>query len=86
MTLLILSGGLAALIGLWIIVCKLDRWSNIPHFIAVLLMVFGVVVIMGWAAGSEAFSDALLLNAIAALLFGLAIWLAFDRRTPWGKT
>jgi uncharacterized membrane protein SirB2 len=86
MNLLILAGGLAALFGLWTVICKLDGISSLPHAIAAVLMMFGVVMLIGFGLGAKSISPAWLVNGIGALLFGIAIWLAFDRRKPWEKT
>jgi hypothetical protein len=78
--LLVLVGSLAAFIGLWITVCRLDRLTCKALIIAALLMMFGTMSILAWVLGSLAVTSQWLMNGIAALLFGLAMWLAFDRR------
>jgi uncharacterized membrane protein YiaA len=79
---LVLIGSLAALIGLWITVCRLDRKTRMPHIAAALLMMFGTLSILGWVLGSLAITSQWLMHGMAALLFGLGMWLAFDRRHP----
>jgi hypothetical protein len=85
MSLLILVAGMAALFGLWIVICKLDGVSSIPHFISAILQMFGVVMLLGFAIGDRPIHSAWVQNGIAALLFGIALWLAFDRRKPGGS-
>lgn len=78
--LLVLVGALAALAGLWITVCRLDRKTRVPHIAAALLMMFGTLSILAWVLGSLAITSQWLMNGIASLLFGLGLWLVFDRR------
>jgi glycerol-3-phosphate acyltransferase PlsY len=80
MNLLLVAGALAALFGLWMVICKLDGISSLPQLIAAVLMMFGVVMLLGLGLGARSISPQLLITSISCLLFGVAIWLAYDRR------
>jgi hypothetical protein len=85
MSLMIICGAMALLIGLWAVICKLDGISSLPHAIAAVLMMFGAVMLLGFGLGVQLISQLVLTPAIGSLLFGAAIWLAYDRRKPWGS-
>ena len=80
MNLLLVASALAALFGLWIVICKLDGISSLPQCIAAVLMMFGTVILLGVGLGAKSIGPQLLITAISCLLFGVAIWLAYDRR------
>lgn len=81
MTLLIVAAALA-LIGLWITVCRIDRNTSFQHIAAAVMMTIGASIIFGWGLGVSVITATWLTNGGTALLFGLSIWLAFDRRAP----
>lgn len=80
MTAVLFTAALAAIIGLWIAVCRMDRETCMALLIAAILMMAGAVTALGWAVGFKPITEVWLTNGVACLLFGLAIWLAFDRR------
>jgi hypothetical protein len=77
---LLVAGALAALFGLWSVICKLDGLTSLPQLIAAVLMMFGVVMLLGLGLGARSISPQLLITSITCLLFGVAVWLAYDRR------
>jgi len=78
----LLFAALMACGALWIAICHIDRQTGIPHILAILLMLPGAAIMMGWSVGIKVISQVWLHNGLTALLLGLAMWLVFDRRRP----
>jgi uncharacterized membrane protein SirB2 len=82
MSLLVLAACMSALYALWVRLCCVDHKTSLPHLIAVLLMLIGVMTFALWGISPSAVSRQWLMNGAAALIFGIAVWLAYDRRSP----
>lgn len=75
---ILFAASLSAFIGLFITACRIDRETGRPRQIATMLMLAGVAAIMLWSF--DVAHQVWGIGGASALLFGLAIWLAWDRR------
>lgn len=75
---ILFAASLSAFIGLFITACRIDRETGRPRQIATMLMLAGVAALIIWSF--DIAHEVWGVWGTSALLFGLAIWLALDRR------
>lgn len=75
---ILFAAALSAFIGLFITACRIDRETGRARQIATMLMLAGVVALIIWSF--DLAHDGWGVGGASALLFGQAIWIAWDRR------